>query len=75
MFIRLADIHAMLLQCANIYARTGHSNTKCNMKYNFIGLGSLRDTLCIFVKVNHDLTRKLLINNYGLMSPTFAFNA
>ncbi len=35
----------MLLQCANMYVGTGHSNTKYNMKYILFGLSSLKDTL------------------------------
>ncbi len=61
MFILLASRHAMFLQCANIYVGTGHSNTKYNTKYNLFGLGSLRDTLGRFTKVNHDLTTQLPI--------------
>ncbi len=54
--ILLAGKYAILLQSANMYARTSHSNTKYNKKYNFLGLGSLRDTLSRFAKVNDDLT-------------------
>ncbi len=38
-FILHAGRHPMLLPCANMYVRTGYSNTKYNMKYHF-----LRDT-------------------------------
>ncbi len=34
MFILPAGRHVMLLQCANMYAGNGRSNTKYNMKYN-----------------------------------------
>ncbi len=61
MFILLANRHAMLLQCANMYARTGNLNTKYNTKYNLFGRGSLRDTLCRFAKVNRNLTTQLSI--------------
>ncbi len=61
-FILPVGRHAMLLQCANIYAGTGHSNTK----YNFIGLDSLRDKLCRFATVNHDWTTQLWIIITGL---------
>ncbi len=74
MFILPVGRHAMLLQCANMYIRTGHSNTKYNMKYNLFGLGSLRDTLCRFAKVNNDLTTQLSIIITGLLTPNFAFN-
>ncbi len=60
-FILPPGRHAMLLQCANMYARTDHSNTKYNTKSNFFGLGSLNDTVCRLAKVNHDLTIQLLI--------------
>ncbi len=30
-----ANIHVILLQYANIYARNGNSNTKYSTKYNF----------------------------------------
>ncbi len=64
----------MLFQCANMYARTGHSDTKYNTKYNIFGLGSLRDTLYRFAKVNHDLTTQLSIMFAGLLTPNFACN-
>ncbi len=60
-FILPAGRHAMLLQCANIYTRTGHSDTKYNTKYNYFGRGMLRDTLWRFAKVNHALTTQLSI--------------
>ncbi len=44
-FILPAGRHAKLLQCVNMYAGTGHSNTKYNTKYNVLGLGNLIDTL------------------------------
>ncbi len=47
-----ADRPAMLVQCASMHARTGHSSTKYNLKYNLFGLGSLIDILCRFAKVN-----------------------
>ncbi len=53
----------MLLQCAKMYDRTDHSNTKYHTKYNIFGLGSFRDTLCRFVKVIYDLATQL-INSY-----------
>ncbi len=64
----------MLLQCANMYARTGHSNTKYNAKYNYFGLGSLRHTFCRFAKVNHDLTTQLSTIVTGLLTPNFTCN-
>ncbi len=57
----------MLLQCANMYAGTGHSNTKYNTKYNLFGFSTLRDTLCRFAKVNYDLTTQLSIIITGLL--------
>ncbi len=60
-FIQPTGRHAMLFQCAN--ARTDHSNTKYNTKYNMCGLDSLRDTLCRFAKVSNDLSTQF-INNY-----------
>ncbi len=74
MFILPAGRHAVLLQCANMYARTGCSNTKYNKKYSVCGFGSLRDTLCRFAKVNHDLTTQLSIIITGLLTPNFACN-
>ncbi len=71
MFILPAVRHAMLLQCANVYARTGHY---LNTKYNVFGLGSLRDTLCRFAKVNNDLTTQLSIIITGLLTPNFVCN-
>ncbi len=35
-----------------MYAKAGHSNTNYNSKYNYFGLGSLRNTFCRFAKVN-----------------------
>ncbi len=58
-FIRPTGRHTVLLQCANMYAGTGHSNTK----YNVFGLGSLKDTLFRFA-----------IINTGLLTPNFACN-
>ncbi len=52
-FILPAGRHAMLLQWANMYVRTGHSNIIYNMKYNVFGLGSLRNSQCIYANVNH----------------------
>ncbi len=37
-FTQSAGRHTMLLQCANMYARTGHSNANYNTKYNFCSL-------------------------------------
>ncbi len=37
-FILLAVTQAMLLQYANVYAGTGHSNTKYNTTYNVLEL-------------------------------------
>ncbi len=54
------------------YAGIGHSNTKYNMKYHIFGLGSLRDTICRFANVNHDLTTQLSIIITGLLTPNFA---
>ncbi len=73
-FILPAGRHAMLLQCANMYAGTGHSNTKHHTKYNIYGLGTFRDTLCIFSKVNYDLATQLLTIVTGLMTQHFACN-
>ncbi len=64
----------MLLQCANMYEGTGHSNTKHNTKYNIFGLGTLRDTLCRFVKVNHVLATQLSIIITCLLTPNCACN-
>ncbi len=64
----------MLVQCGNMYVGTGHSNTKYNTKYNFFGLGSLRDTLCKFAKVNNDLTTQLSIIITGLLTQNVACN-
>ncbi len=50
-FILPTGRHDMLLQCANMYAGTGYSNTK----YNWFGLSSSREALCKFIKVTHDL--------------------
>ncbi len=61
----------MLRQCANIYAKTGHSNTKYNMNYICVGIDSLRDKLCRFAKVNHDLTTQLSIIITGLLTPNY----
>ncbi len=70
MFILPAGRHDMLFQCANMYDRTGHSNTKYNIKYNCFGIGSFRDLLCRFAKVNHDLTTQLSIIITGLQTQT-----
>ncbi len=72
-FILPAGRHAsMLFQCANMYDRTGHPNTKYNIKYNCFGLVSLTDPLCRFVKVNHDLTTQLSISITDLLTTDFA---
>ncbi len=71
MFILPAGRHPMLLQYADMYAKTGHSNTKYNMKYNYFGFGSLRDKYSRFSKVNHDLTTQLSIIITGLLTQTF----
>ncbi len=47
-FIVPAGGYTMLLQYADMYEKNGHSNTKYNMKYNYVCLDSLRDTLQIF---------------------------
>ncbi len=65
----------MLLQCTNMYAGTGHSNTKYNMKYNLFALGSLRDTLCRFAKVNHELSTQLSIIITSMLTPNCACRA
>ncbi len=44
------------------------------MKYIFVGLGSLKDTHCRFLKVNHDLTIHLSIIIAGLLTANFACN-
>ncbi len=73
-FILPAGRHAMLLQSANMYARTSHLSTKYNTKHNFCGLGSLRYTLYRFVKLSHDLTTPQLIIITGLQTPNFTCN-
>ncbi len=73
-FILSPGRQAMLLQCANMYNRTGHSNTKYNMKYNCFGLGSLRDTFYRFAKVSHGLTTQLSIVITGLLTSNFTSN-
>ncbi len=45
-----------------------HSNTKCNTTYNLFALCSLKDILCKFAKVNHDLTTQLSIIITGLLT-------
>ncbi len=73
-FIMPVRRQAMLLQCENMYAGTGHLNTKNNMKYNYFCLGSLRNTFSRCTKANHDLTTQLSIIIIGLMSPNCACN-
>ncbi len=73
-FILPAGRHAMLLQCANLYAWTGHSNRKYNSKYNFVGHGSLIDILWQFEKVKHDVTTQLSIIIIHLLNSNFACN-
>ncbi len=59
----------MLLQCANMYARTGHSNTKYNTKNNYLYAWH-----CRFTKVNYDLITQLSIIITGFLTPNCACN-
>ncbi len=34
-------------------------DTKYNIEYKIVGLGSLRDTFCRYAEVNHDLNTQL----------------
>ncbi len=74
-FILHTDRHTMLLQCANMYARTNLSFIQ-NTIWNIIlfGLGSLKDTLCKFANVNNELNTQLPILITGLLTPEFACN-
>ncbi len=47
---------------------------KIQHKIQFCGLGSLRDTLCRFTKVNHDFTTELSIIITGLLTPNCECN-
>ncbi len=63
----------MLLQCANLYVcRNWSFKYKIQYEIVFSGLGSLRDRLCRFAKVNQDLTTQLSINITGSLTPNFA---
>ncbi len=74
-FIMSAGRHAMLLQCTNMYARTGHSNTKYNLFGLLTKVSSLRDTLWRFAKVSQYLTTQLSLIVTGLLIPDIACNA
>ncbi len=50
----------------DMYAGTSYSNTKYNMKYNFMAL-AVWDTIYRFAKVNHDLTTQQSIIITGLL--------
>ncbi len=53
---------------------TSRSNTIYNIKYKIVDREDLRDTLCRYTEVNHDLNTQLLIIISDLPNPNFASN-